>query len=382
MEVPVNAVPPFPVVDPSRRLAREVLINGPLSRAELARRLGLSVASLTRLSKPLFEAGILQEGPGDVVGGIGRRTRPLEVPGGTHRFIGIKLTGDSASGVATDLKCQTLATAERPFTDRTVCGVVDAVMAVSGDLADGHPVDGIGISIGGKVSGEGAVIRAPFLSWRDVPLRRLVEERAGVPVTVENDVVALTVGEQWFGAGSGIGNFAVLTVGAGVGYGLVINDRVIAPPDAGLGLIGHYPLHSNGPLCREGHRGCAESVLTTSGIRGQLRSATGEDVSYENVLERAREGERLASLVVSQAGTALGTLIAAIANLTMVNLVILSGEGVALADAASAHIDSALVLHRDRDAAPVHLVHAPSDFGQWARGAAASAIQSMVLGHR
>lgn len=87
----------------------------------------------------------------------------------------------------------------------------------------------------GKVSDDGTVLRAPFLQWRNVPLGRLVQERTGMPVAVENDVVALTVGEQWFGAGRGISSFAVLTIGAGVGYGLVIDDRVIAPVDTGLG---------------------------------------------------------------------------------------------------------------------------------------------------
>ena len=376
----MNVVASLSPDSPSRLLAREVLIGGPLSRGELSRRLGLSVASLTRLSRPLIEAGILQEGREVLEGGVGRPTRPLEVPGGTHRFIGIKLTGDAASGVATDLRCQTIATAREALGSEAVADVVNAVVAVVGRLADSNAVDGIGISIGGKVSDDGTVLRAPFLHWRNVPLGRLVQERTGIPVTVENDVVALTVGEQWFGAGRGVSNFAVLTVGAGVGYGLVINDRVIAPVDAGLGLVGHYPVDSAGPLCQEGHRGCASAVLTMAAISGQFRMATDEECTYEEVLERARSGDRLASLVVKKAGTALGTLIAAVANLTMVNLVVLSGEGVALADDASEEISASILEHRDPEAAPVQLAREPTDFGQWARGAAAVAIQESILG--
>lgn len=376
----MNVVASLSPDSPSRLLAREVLIGGPLSRGELSRRLGLSVASLTRLSKPLIEAGILQEGREVLEGGVGRPTRPLEVPGGTHRFVGIKLTGETASGVATDLRCQTLATAQEQLGSESVTDVVDAIAAVVDRLADGQPVDGIGISIGGKVDGDGTVLRAPFLHWRTVPLGDLVQERTGIPVTVENDVVALTVGEQWFGAGRGISNFAVLTVGAGVGYGLVINDRVIAPVDAGLGLVGHYPVDSAGPFCQEGHRGCAGAVLTMAAIRGQFRMATQEDCSYEEILERARKGDRIASLLVGNAGAALGTLIAAVANLTMVNLVVLSGEGVALAEVASEVISESIREHRDPEAAPVQLEREPTDFGQWARGAAAVAIQNSILG--
>lgn len=376
----MNVVVSLSPDSPSRLLAREVLIGGPLSRSELSRRLGLSVASLTRLSKPLIEAGILQEGSEVLEGGIGRPTRPLEVPGGTHRFIGIKLTGDAASGVATDLRCQTTATAQVTLGSEAVTDVVDAIVTVIEQLADGQPADGVGISIGGKVSGDGTVLRAPFLHWRNVPLGRLLQESTGGPVTVENDVVALTVGEQWFGAGRGASNFAVLTIGAGVGYGLVINDRVIAPVDAGLGLVGHYPVDSSGPFCQEGHRGCAAAVLTMGAIRGQYRIAADEDCSYGEVLERARSGDRLAALVVKNAGTALGRLIAAVANLTMVELVVLSGEGMALADVAAEDIAASIRDHRDPEAAPVRLEREPTDFGQWARGAAAVAIQNSILG--
>jgi predicted NBD/HSP70 family sugar kinase len=376
----VNVVASLSPDSPSRLLAREVLIGGPLSRGELSRRLGLSIASLTRLSKPLIEAGILQEGHEVLEGGLGRPTRPLEVPGGTHRFIGIKLTGDTASGVVTDLRCQTIDTAQETLASEAVEDVVKAIAAVVGQLSGGDAVDGIGISIGGKVNDDGTVLRAPFLHWRDVPLGRLVQERTGTPVTVENDVVALTVGEQWFGAGRGISNFAVLTVGAGVGYGLVINDRVIAPMDAGLGLVGHYPVDSSGPLCPEGHRGCAGAVLTMAAIRGQFRMATEKDCSYEEVMDLARSGDRIASLVVQKAGTALGTLVAAVANLTMVNLVVLSGEGVDLADVAAKELHEAINDLRDPEAAPVQLARETTDFAQWARGAAAVAIQNSILG--
>lgn len=376
----MNVVVSLSPDSPSRLLAREVLIAGPLSRGELSRRLGLSIASLTRLSKPLIEAGILQEGREVLEGGIGRPTRPLEVPGGTHRFIGIKLTGDTASGVATDLRCQTIATAQETLASEATEDVVKAITAVVGQLAAGSTVDGIGISIGGKVSEDGTVLRAPFLHWRNVPLGRLVQERTGLPVAVENDVVALTVGEQWFGAGRGVSNFAVLTVGAGVGYGLVINDRVIAPQDAGLGLVGHYPVDSTGPLCQEGHQGCAGAILTMAAVQGQYRMATNQNCTYQEVMDLARSGEKIASLVVKKAGTALGTLVAAVANLTMVNLVVLSGEGIELADVALEELNASIQGHRDPEAAPVQIAREPTDFAQWARGAAAIAIQSSILG--
>ena len=90
------------------------------------------------------------------------------------------------------------------------------------ELAGRHPsLAGIGIGVGGLVEHQAVVGESPFLLWRDVPLAGLVEERTGLPVVVENDVAALVEAETWFGAGRGLDRFVVLTIGAGLGYGLV-----------------------------------------------------------------------------------------------------------------------------------------------------------------
>lgn len=363
-----------------RSLVREVLISGPIARSDLAARLGLSMASLTRLSKPLLETGFLRETEDPQTGSVGRPARPLEVTPDSHRFVGIKVTGDSAAAIAANLRSDALDSLELPLPGHRPADVVSAVADAVARLGGAGNFSGVGISIGGKVGPAGSVLRAPFLGWRGVPLAAMVEAEVGLPVAVENDVVALTVAEQWFGAGRGEPNFAVLTVGAGVGYGLVINDRVIAPPDAGLGLVGHYPLNPSGPLCAEGHRGCASAILTVNAICGQVAAVTGERHSYEHVLQQAAEGFPAARRVVDDAGEYLGTLLAAIANLTMVDLIILSGEGAGLTETAEERLLHGLARHRDPDAGEVRLRRQPTDFTQWARGAAAVIIQRYISG--
>ncbi|WP_434992035.1 ROK family protein [Arthrobacter sp. Ld5] len=376
----MDAVTSLAPSSPARALAREVLIRGPISRGDLATRLGLSVASLTRLSKPLLDAGVLRESEEAGTASIGRPVRPLEVSPDAHRFVGVKLTGDTASAVATNLKADVVGTGERALPGHAVEDVVGAIVDAVADLGPIGQFSGIGISIGGRVNADSSVLRAPFLGWRDVPLADLVQQRTGLPVVVENDVVALTIAEQWFGAGRGERDFAVLTVGAGVGYGLVINDVVIAPPDAGLGLVGHYPLDPTGPRCMDGHRGCSSAVLTIPAICSQFAASTGDQRSYEEILALAREGHPVAGGIVEAAGAALGLLVSAVANLTMVDLVILSGEGMDLADAAAPSLHAAIDYYRDPEASPVRLSRQPTDFAQWARGAAAVVIQRTILG--
>lgn len=376
----IDAVTSLAPHSPARALAREVLIHGPISRGDLASRLGLSVASLTRLSKPLLDAGVLRESDEITAAAVGRPIHPLEVSPDAHRFVGIKLTGDTAAAVATNLKADVVGSSQRALPTHGVRDVIDTLVDAMSGLGPLEQFSGIGVSIGGKVGPDSSVLRAPFLGWRDIPLAHLLQERTGLPVVVENDVVALTVAEQWFGAGRGEKDFAVLTVGAGVGYGLVINDAVIAPPDAGLGLVGHYPLDPSGPRCVEGHRGCTSAVLTIPAVCSQFAASTGEQLPYGEILGLASRGHPVARGIVEAAGEALGLLVSAVANLTMVDLVVLSGEGMDLADVAAAPLRASINHHRDPEAALIRLSRQPSDFSQWARGAAAVVIQRTILG--
>lgn len=358
-------------------LAREVLIHGPISRGDLGRRLGLSPASLTRLARPFIEGGLFLEGA-EQSSGIGRPARPLDIRPEALRFAGVKVTGTQVLAVRTDLRAQSDLEIVRDLEGTAPKDVVDAIVAVVDDLGGASRFAGLGITIGGSVDAAGRVSRAPFLGWRDVDLAGPVSEALGLPVALENDVVALTAAEHWFGRGRGLSHFAVLTMGAGVGYGLVVHDRVVAPPAAGLGLGGHFPLDPGGPVCESGHRGCSTAMLTLGSIERQLFVATGRSVTLMEGLALAAGGDGAAARILGDSARALGTMISAIANLAMVDTVIVAGEGVALYSEQSALVDAAIAATRDPDApAPVLLV---DDGGliEWARGAAATAIQRLL----
>ncbi|ACZ23054.1 transcriptional regulator/sugar kinase [Sanguibacter keddieii DSM 10542] len=370
-----------PVTDSARDLAREVLVHGPISRTELSRRLGLSPASLTRLSRTFLDSGILVEGPEVSDGAVGRPVKPLDVRVDARRFVGIKLTGEAALGVSTDLRADQTGSASSDLASTTLDGVLDAIERVVGALGGPAGFDGIGVSLGGNVS-DGVVDRAPFLGWRDVDLRSALVDRLGIPTTVENDVVALTAAEHWFGAGRGSTDFAVLTIGAGVGYGLVVNDHVVRTADVGFGLLGHFPLDPTGPLCMDGHRGCSTAMLTTGSMCAQVSVALARQVTYDEVLLLAAQDHPVAREVVGSAVRSLGRLIAAITNIALVSTVVLAGEGVGLVEGRAAELEAAIAADRDPDGGPVRLVVDDSGFVPWARGAAAVAIQSSfgVLG--
>jgi predicted NBD/HSP70 family sugar kinase len=369
--------------DAARAVALEVLLNGPLSRSEIARRLNLSPGSLTRLSAPLIDSGVLTETEEVLGGRAGRPSRPLDIRPESGHFLGMKLTSESVQGVITNLRADILHSRTAPLASRRPEDVVTAIADLTTELLSLAPdATALGIGLGGRVTARGHVLSAPFLDWTDVPLRELTERRVPLPVVVENDVTAFTEAEHWFGAGRGLDRFAVVTLGAGIGYGLVEHHKIVVNDDAGLGLIGHWPIDPLGPLCSAGHRGCARSMLTQSAITTTISSGLGRDVTYSEAMGLAEAGNPVARRVVDDAGRGLGRLLAAIANLTMPQRIVLGGEGIALFGAAGRTIDEGIAMDRDPRASQLDLVATSGDNLEWCRGAAVLAIQTHVLGNR
>ncbi|UUU28845.1 ROK family transcriptional regulator [Streptomyces sp. CA-210063] len=374
----------LPLSSGERAVAIEVLVHGPLSRTELARRLGLSAGSLTRLTKPLIESGLLVEtAEGAALPEVrqGRPSQPLDIVAESRSFIGFKITDDMVYGVVTTLRSEIVTRYDRPLTTHEPERVADLLAEMAGELARTHPsLAGIGIGVGGLVRQRAVVGESPFLSWRDVPLAELVEERTGLPVVVENDVAAFVEAETWFGAGRGLDRFVVLTIGAGIGYGLVLGGKRVAHDEQDRGFGRHWIVDPGGPLTPDGERGSAVSLLSIPSIRYQIQAATGREMSYEEILAGAAEGEPMCARVIGEAGRALGTLVAQISNFVMPQKILLAGEGVGLMGVAEKAMDEAVRAHRHPLAAPVPLETKVSDFHDWARGAAVLAIQVLVLG--
>jgi predicted NBD/HSP70 family sugar kinase len=364
-----------------QRVAVEVLRFGPLPRAQLARRLGLSPGSLTRLTRPLVDSGLLVEGSSEHEARTGRPSLPLDVGPSTHRFLGMKITGDALFAVVTDLRAHVLAEHTRPLPGTDPAAVVGAVADAARLLRADHPdVAGLGVGIGGFVVDRRDVARAHFLGWNErVPLAALVHEATGLPAVVDNDVRALTAAEHWFGAGRGVASLLVITIGAGVGCGIVVHDRVVEGAHGGGGSIGHRPVVSS-VVCEDGHRGCAQGLVSSGAISGAVAQALGRPAGYAEALRLAAEGHPAARRVADEAAGALGVLVADFANLLDPELVILTGDGIGLVDVARPALDAALEENRKPPLAPVPIDVRPFPFAEWARGAAAVAVQEHVLG--
>ena len=363
----------------ARELALTVLVHGPLSRRDLAERLDVSPATLTRLSSPLVERGLLIAAEEPVTGRLGRPARPLDIAADSHTFIGVKVAGDTIHAVRTNLRAEIQASADAPLTSQAPQDALAVIKQLIGELDPHRETSGLGISLGGSTPDHRVVSRAPFLHWTDVPFAEMASSMLGLPAVIENDLIALTVAEEWFGDGRDVDSFAILTIGAGVGYGLVMHRRLVASPDAGVGLIGHFPVDPDGPWCAEGHRGCADTMLSITGVEAQASLALRHGVTYAEVMSLAEAGDPAARAIVHASGLALGRLVASIANLTMCQRIFVSGEGIQLAQVALESVWEGIARDREPNASVVDLVVQPYDSDLWARGAAAVAIQQFVM---
>jgi predicted NBD/HSP70 family sugar kinase len=365
-----------------------VLTEGPVSRVALARRLGLSSAAVTKAARPLIDLGYLHElaatersGPG-----AGRPASPLAVRAEREFFLGVKITADELIGVVCDLRAQVHASARRSLDDPAVDAVLTQVGRLADDLFGGFPgdrtrVNRLGLALSGDIDRSTGLVRySPFLHWRDVPLGRLAAQRTGLNVTVENDVKALTAAEHWFGEGVGAESFALVTVGTGIGCGLVVNGRLVSGSYGVAGEIGHLTVDATGPDCHCGGRGCVESIAGTDAIVAQARARTGRpDLTIDEAVALAREGHEQVRAVFTRAGSAIGCGIAAVANLVGPTRIVVSGEGLAAYDLFDSHIRASFERQAFGAAARCALSIRPLPFEEWARGAAAVSIQSLVV---
>lgn len=366
-----------------------VLTAGPLSRVQIAERLGLSQSTVTKIVNPLVETGYLRE-EGVTSGGIGRPRRLLRVQQDRHMLIGVKIAPDQVTAVLTDMGAEMLARTDRPVDAHTAAAALEVAAAATRDLlaqvaGAADKVLAIGVGVSGHVDPVTGVCRySALLDWRDVDVVGPLSAATGLPVVVSNDVNTLVVAEQWFGHGRGTDTFAVVTVGSGVGCGLLLGGRLHLGRSGLAGEFGHQPLDPAGPLCTCGSAGCLEALASYGAVLERLREAgvSGcETIDDAAALARSGRGKdaKAALSAFADAGEALGRGLAGLCNLLNPEKIILAGEGASLQDLFIPAMTAALREHSfSSAAADCEVVVDEVNDDLWARGAACLVIREAV----
>jgi glucokinase len=183
---------------------------------------------------------------------------------------------------------------------------VMALAAVAGALerygGDRGRIVGVGIGCPGPLDlAEGRVILTPNLGWNDYPIRDKVAARLGLPATLDNDANCATYGEWWQGAGRGSRDMAGVTMGTGIGGGLILEGRLLRGASGTAGEFGHTTIDLNGRRCACGNYGCLEAYASGPNIAARARE--GIEAGYESEITRLVEGDlsRITALTVYDA---------------------------------------------------------------------------------
>lgn len=244
--------------------------------------------------------------------------------------VGVDLGGTNLTGLLVRGDGEILGRRRRP-TPRT--GGAEAVLAAVRETAEnllgqaaasGTVVAGLGFGIPGPIDTErGVCLFSPNLGWRDLDVAGYFRRAFNLPVAVDNDVRAATLGEAWLGAGRPYRTFVCLTLGTGIGSGLVLDGRLWRGPGFSAGELGHIPVDTrpDAPLCGCGRRGCLESLASGTAIAREAGTAGAREAA-----EAARRGDPACRRVFERAAAYLGVGIATVVTLLNPEAVIVGGR--------------------------------------------------------
>lgn len=256
--------------------------------------------------------------------------------------IGVDLGGTSIKGALVNSQGTIISKEETPtLADAGPEAVADRIAGVITKLENhalslGRSVAGVGIGIPGQPDQKkGEVVFAPNLDWRHVPLIDYLRRKTSLPIILENDANAAALGELWCGAGRGAENMVMITIGTGIGAGLIINGSLFHGPNYTAGELGHTVILPEGPLCKCGRKGCLETLTSAPAmVRMAKEAITGgkqtvlaekKNIDTRDIVDAARAGDEVALEVINVAANYLGMGIGNAINLFNPDKVVIGG---------------------------------------------------------
>lgn len=259
--------------------------------------------------------------------------------GGTNlRIAAVSAEGDMLEKI-------TLSVKPAAGRDAIIARMCEAIQSLSGKYKSSGAFLGAGIGVPGIVDLQNGTMRrqANLPGFEDYPVRAEIERRLGVPIVLENDANVAALGEQWLGAARGVPEVAVITLGTGIGGGIIFAGKIWHGLNGMAGEFGHVTLEPEGPICGCGNRGCAEQYASASAIIRMAREtvASGEapalakaassaEFGAQSIYNLAMQGDEPARRIFRTAGRYLGIMLAGAINVLNFDMYVIGG-GVASA---------------------------------------------------
>lgn len=317
------------------RVMHTVSAEGPLSRAAVASRIGLTRAAVSTLVDELVRSGLLEELGPERPGRVGRPGSALTVSGRGPAGIGAEVGVDHLAVCAVDLRGQVRARAVRYGANRgrspepVVAELTDLVRRVVSEAeGEGLWPAGLAVAVPGLVARDArTVVRAPNLDWQDTDLGTLLPE--DLPLTVGNEANFGALAELWLGDGTPR-DFLHVSAEIGIGAALVVDGQLLRGTRGFAGELGHVPVRPDGPACACGGRGCLEQYAGEEAVLRAAGLEPGED-RVGLLAQHAADGDEAVRGALREAGQALGIALTGAVNLLDPETVVLGGALAGLA---------------------------------------------------
>ncbi len=321
--------------------------QGPISRVELSRRLGIPQPTVTRMTEKLIqEQLVIENGLGNSSGG--RRPVLLSINSTCFYSIGVAIGRSAVKMAITDL-CGNMISYQTKETSNqeSIIDIIDYIKDHIEKILVEEEIEpskllGIGVGIPGPIneSSEGFITIPNFYDVRNVPLRRILQNAFSLPVILDVNANVAALAERWFGRGVRCNNFVYIMADAGIGSGIIINGELYRGGTGESGFIGHSTVDMFGEQCHCGNFGCLETFVSTTKVVMNVQKQlvmkglknSGENLTFDDIVHFLQIGSSITQNVVEEAGKFLGVGVANVISFFDPEMIIVGGRLVELGD--------------------------------------------------
>lgn len=275
----------------------------PISRADLAKHTGLRAGTVSTIVNRLIKSGLVYEGTEGPSSG-GRPPKYLYINSESFYVLAIDIGVTDTAYAVSDFNGRILQQASVLTEGEPEQFLTTLAQSIESLVASHFPrarFAAVGVSLPGLIDREtGSIVSSPNLEWTDVPVRKILQDKLGLPVFVENDANAAAFSELWYGPldEAAVQTLLFILVVEGLGTGLIINRELRVGPRFGLGGFGHMSIDPNGELCSCGRRGCWETFASERATVERFHRVTAKQglpfVGIKDLITRAKNGESMA----------------------------------------------------------------------------------------
>ena len=305
--------------------------ESPIARTTIARQLGISLPTVMRIVDQLVEEGFVRS-HGETEWSGGRRRPLLEFNSHGNVVLGVDMGGTKLYGALSEISGRIIAESEVDRNGAAGEECYKLLTRLIDDLLDcpelrGRRVRGIGVGAPGITQHREGVVRWAYaLSWKDFPLKERLHKKYRLPITVDNDVNLAALGEYWFGAGQNVQNMVLITIGAGIGAGIIVDGALYRGSSEASGEIGHTIPGREFLGKSYVDFGALESAASATGMVMKMPKSVGAaNRSIETIFEAASKGQAWARSILDDVIDYLAIAIGNVSVMLDPELIVLGG---------------------------------------------------------